>query len=113
MKQFKIKTVGIIIVSRKTYVVDRDDVMTENLRRVDWRGECVTLADEVAEVGVKVHEFEKARDDRDLMHSREREGLLWNRGLHTARSLLQEYINNGLQGTVVYYILFIIYSSML
>lgn len=45
--------------------------MTEYLRRVDWRGEFVTLADEVAEVGVKVHEFEKARDDRGLMHSRE------------------------------------------
>lgn len=55
-----------IIVSRKTYVVNRDDVVTKNLRGVDWRGECVTLADEVAEVGVKVHEFEKARDDCDI-----------------------------------------------
>lgn len=87
MKQFKIKTVDVIIVSHKTYVVDRDDVMTENLRRVDWWGECVTLADEVAEVGVKVHEFEKAGDDRGLMHSRGREGgMLRNRGLLTART---------------------------
>lgn len=72
MKQFKTKSVDVIIVSRKTCVVDRDDVVIENLRWVDWRGECVTLADEVAEVGVKVHEFEKARDDRGLVHSSER-----------------------------------------
>lgn len=50
--------------SRKTYLVDTAGVVTKGFQRVDWRGECVNLADEVAKVGVKVHEFEKARDDR-------------------------------------------------
>lgn len=44
--------------------MDTAGVVTKGIQRVDWRGECVNLADEVAVVGVKVHEFEKARDDR-------------------------------------------------